>query len=57
MRFYYFHYAHDCLSTSAEMAKELGTFPGYERNKENMLRVIRNHRRPAFVLRTANIKV
>ena len=35
-------------STSAEMAKELGTFAGYERNKENMLRVLRNHRRAAF---------
>ncbi len=35
-------------ATSAEMAKELGTFPGYERNKENMLRIIRNHRRAAF---------
>ncbi len=35
-------------ATSAEMAKELGTFPGYELNKENMLRVIRNHRRAAF---------
>jgi ribonucleoside-diphosphate reductase alpha chain len=30
------------------MAKELGTFAGYERNKENMLRVLRNHRRAAF---------
>ena len=35
-------------ATSAEMAKALGTFPGYERNKENMLRVIRNHRRATF---------
>ena len=35
-------------STSAEMAKELGTFTGYERNKENMLRVLRNHRRATF---------
>jgi ribonucleoside-diphosphate reductase alpha chain len=35
-------------STSSEMAKELGTFAGYERNKENMLRVLRNHRRAAF---------
>ena len=35
-------------ATSAEMAKELGTFKGYERNKDNMLRVIRNHRRAAF---------
>ena len=29
--------------TSAEMAKELGAFPGYERNKSDMLRVIKNH--------------
>ena len=32
-------------ATSAEMAKELGPFPGYEPNKADMLRVIRNHRR------------
>jgi len=36
-------------ATSAEMAKGLGTFAGYERNKEAMLRVIRNHRRAAYV--------
>jgi ribonucleoside-diphosphate reductase alpha chain len=35
-------------ATSAEMASELGTFPGYERNKEHMLRVMRNHRRAAY---------
>ncbi|WP_113155523.1 vitamin B12-dependent ribonucleotide reductase [Nitratireductor sp. OM-1] len=34
-------------ATSAEMAGELGAFPDYERNAENMLRVIRNHRRAA----------
>jgi ribonucleoside-diphosphate reductase alpha chain len=38
----------EAYATSAEMAKELGTFPGYERNKEPMLRVIRNHRRAAY---------
>jgi len=32
-------------ATSSEMAKELGPFEGYERNREHMLRVIRNHRR------------
>ncbi|MCL1893337.1 MAG: adenosylcobalamin-dependent ribonucleoside-diphosphate reductase [Holophagaceae bacterium] len=37
----------DAYSTSAEMAKELGAFPGYARNKEHVLRVIRNHRRAA----------
>ncbi|WP_119168781.1 vitamin B12-dependent ribonucleotide reductase [Algihabitans albus] len=30
--------------TSAEMAGELGAFPGYEENRDAMLRVIRNHR-------------
>ncbi len=35
-------------STSAKMAKELGTFPGYAKNKEHMLRVMRNHRRAAY---------
>ena len=35
-------------ATSAEMAKELGAFPGYEPNKADMLRVIRNHRRAAY---------
>ncbi|MGO4854592.1 vitamin B12-dependent ribonucleotide reductase [Phaeovulum sp. W22_SRMD_FR3] len=31
-------------ATSAEMAAELGAFPGYAKNREHMLRVIRNHR-------------
>lgn len=35
-------------ATSAEMAKELGTFPRFEENKDAMLRVIRNHRRAAY---------
>src|ERR1700735_3336380 len=34
-------------ATSAEMAKELGPFPGYAKNGDWMLRVIRNHRRAA----------
>ncbi len=34
--------------TSAEMAGVLGTFPKYEENKENMLRVMRNHRLAAY---------
>jgi len=38
----------DSYATSAEMARELGPFPGYQRNKESMLRVIRNHRRAAY---------
>ncbi|MGI8724327.1 MAG: vitamin B12-dependent ribonucleotide reductase [Methyloceanibacter sp.] len=34
-------------ATSAEMAGGLGAFPGYERNRESMLRVMRNHARAA----------
>lgn len=34
-------------ATSAEMASELGTFPGYKKNAAHMLRVIRNHHRAA----------
>ncbi|MGG7646320.1 vitamin B12-dependent ribonucleotide reductase [Rhodovulum sp. YNF3179] len=34
-------------ATSAEMAGELGPFPGYEKNADHMLRVMRNHRRAA----------
>ncbi len=37
-----------CYATSAEMAQELGPFPGFERNRASMLRVIRNHRRAAY---------
>jgi len=33
-----------CYETSAEMAGELGPFPGYEPNKDHMARVMRNHR-------------
>jgi ribonucleoside-diphosphate reductase alpha chain len=36
--------------TSAEMAEELGAFPGYKKNAKNMLRVIRNHRNAAYGL-------
>jgi len=39
-------------ATSAEMAKELNPFPGYKKNREHMLRVIRNHRRAAYGERT-----
>ncbi|APZ54665.1 vitamin B12-dependent ribonucleotide reductase [Salipiger abyssi] len=35
-------------ATSAEIAGELGAFPGHERNAEHMLRVIRNHRSAAY---------
>ena len=34
-------------ATSAEIAGELGAFPGYAKNRDSMLRVIRNHRRAA----------
>lgn len=34
--------------TSAEMASFLGAFPGYEKNKTHMLRVMRNHRLAAY---------
>lgn len=34
--------------TSAEMASALGPFPGYERNKKDMMRVMRNHRYAAY---------
>ncbi len=33
--------------TSAEMAEELGPFPGFHENRSDMLRVMRNHRRAA----------
>ncbi len=35
-------------ATSAEMAQELGPFPGFAKNRDHMLRVIRNHRRAAY---------
>ncbi len=38
----------ESYATSAEMAKQLGAFPGYKANREDMLRVIRNHRRAAY---------
>ncbi len=38
----------ESYAASAEMASHLGAFPGYDRNKEHMLRVIRNHRRAAY---------
>ena len=37
-------------ATSAEMAEELGAFPGFAVNRDPMLRVIRNHRRAAHGL-------
>jgi ribonucleoside-diphosphate reductase alpha chain len=37
-----------CYATSAEMAGQLGAFAGFAKNREAMLRVIRNHRRAAW---------
>ncbi len=39
-----------CYATSAQMAKELGPFAGFEENREHMLRVMRNHARAAHGL-------
>ena len=44
-------------ATSAEMAEKLGPFPGYKKNRDGMLRVIRNHRRAAYNERTGYDKV
>ena len=38
----------ESYAMSAEMAAELSPFPGYAKNREAMLRVIRNHRRAAY---------
>jgi len=42
----------ESYSTSAEMASILGAFPKYEENRDNMLRIIRNHRRAAYDAKT-----
>ena len=44
-------------ATSAEMAEKLGPFPGYKKNREAMLKVIRNHRRAAHGERTGYEKL
>ena len=38
----------ESYAASAEMARELGAFPGYAKNREDMNRVMRNHRRAAY---------
>lgn len=38
----------ESYATSAEMAKFMGPFAEYNKNREDMLRVMRNHRRAAF---------
>ncbi len=44
-------------ATSAEMAAILGAFPGYKKNREAMLRVMRNHRRAAYGERSGYEKI
>src|SRR5205807_9145227 len=44
-------------ATSAEMAASLGTFPGYKKNREHVLRVMRNHRRAAHGEKTGYERV
>ena len=38
----------ESYAASAEMASDLGPFPGYAENREHMLRVMRKHRRAAY---------
>jgi len=38
----------EAYATSAEMASQLGAFPRFSANREDMLRVIRNHGRAAY---------
>ncbi len=38
----------ESYATSAEMAEKLGAFTGYQKNKDHMLRVMRNHRRAVY---------
>ncbi|MCH8274872.1 MAG: vitamin B12-dependent ribonucleotide reductase [Armatimonadetes bacterium] len=38
----------ESYAASAEMARELGPFRQFAKNRDNMLRVIRNHRRAAY---------
>ncbi len=40
----------ESYASSAEIASKLGTFDRYEHNKDDMLRVMRNHRRAAYNL-------
>jgi len=38
----------ESYAASAEMASELGAFPCFKANRDDMLRVVRNHRRAAY---------
>ncbi len=42
-------------AVSAEEAGKLGAFPGYERNREPMLKVIQQHRDAAYAIDAANV--
>jgi len=44
-------------ATSAEMAAKLGAFPGFAKNRDHMLRVIRNHKKAAYGDRSGYDKV
>jgi ribonucleoside-diphosphate reductase alpha chain len=44
----------ESYATSAEMSRELGPFEGFGRNREHMLRVMRNHRRAAYAAPAAD---
>jgi ribonucleoside-diphosphate reductase alpha chain len=41
----------EAYATSAEIARDVTPFPRFEANREDMLRVIRNHRRAAYNVR------
>jgi ribonucleoside-diphosphate reductase alpha chain len=43
----------EAYATSAELARDLGTFSGYRENAEHMMCVIRNHRRAAYNARAS----
>ncbi|MBT4021504.1 vitamin B12-dependent ribonucleotide reductase, partial [Candidatus Peribacteria bacterium] len=38
----------DSYSQSARVSENLGSFPGYHKNREHMMRVMRNHRRASY---------
>jgi ribonucleoside-diphosphate reductase alpha chain len=41
-------------AVSAEEAQSMGAFPGYERNRESMLRVMKKHRKAAYEIDSKN---
>src|SRR6202521_1284233 len=47
----------DTGAARGKVAAELGPFPGYKKNREHMLRVIRNHRRAAYGAKTGYEKL